>query len=114
MTLFRLILIVMIVNILVYTGIVGLNHGWNLAPVFFGDIVAMTWPGQFNTDFMSFLVLSASWTMWRNGFSGVGIGLSVLALFGGIMFLAPYLLFLSFQADGDIREVMLGKTRAQG
>lgn len=113
MTLFRLILILMIVNILVYTGIVGLNHGWNLVPVFFGDMVAMTWPGQFNTDFMSFLVLSATWTMWRNNFSGVGIGLSVLALFGGIMFLAPYLLFLSFQANGNIREVMLGKARAQ-
>ncbi len=108
MVIFRLILILLTINILVYTGITGANHGWNLVPVFFGDIAAMTWPGQFNTDFMSFLILSMCWTMWRNNFSLLGMGLGILALFGGIMFLAPYLLFLSFQTKGDITTIMLG------
>lgn len=108
MTIFRLLLILLTINILIYTAITGSNHGWNLVPIFFDDIAAMTWPGQFNTDFMSFLILSMSWTMWRNNFSLPGMGLGILALFGGIMFLAPYLLFLSFQARGDMKAVMLG------
>lgn len=114
MIIFRLLLILLTINILIYTGITGLNHGWNLVPIFFNDIAAMAWPGQFNTDFMSFLILSMSWTMWRNKFSPLGIGLGVVALFGGIMFLAPYLLFLSFQTRGDMRAVMLGAHDAQG
>ena len=34
---FRILLAIMITGILGYTGIVGVNHGWNLFPVFFGD-----------------------------------------------------------------------------
>lgn len=108
MIIFRLLLILLTINILIYTATTGSNHGWNLVPVFFDDIAAMGWPGQFNTDFLSFLILSMSWTIWRNNFSPVGIVLGVLALFGGIMFLAPYLLFLNFQARGDMRTVLLG------
>lgn len=37
---------------------VGASHAWNLFPVFFGDIAAMTWAGQFNADFTGFLLLS--------------------------------------------------------
>lgn len=108
MVIFRLLLIILTVNILIYTAITGSNHGWNLVSVFFADIAAMAWPGQFNTDFMSFLILSMCWTMWRNRFSPLGVGLGILALFGGIMFLAPYLLFLSVQTKGDMRAIMLG------
>ena len=37
---FRLLLMVMLAGIVIYTGIVGLNHGWNLVPIFFGDMAA--------------------------------------------------------------------------
>ena len=47
----------------------------------------MTWPGQFNFDFFGFLILSATWTAWRNQFSAPGLGLALVALFGGIPFL---------------------------
>ena len=33
----------------------------------------MTWPGQFNFDFFGFLILSATWTAWRNQFSALGV-----------------------------------------
>lgn len=112
MLLFRLILIAMIINIIGYTALTGLVHGWDLMPVFFSDIAKINWPGQFNTDFLSMLVLSASWTMWRNNFSPLGIGLGVLALFGGIMFLAVYLLVLTYKTDGDMNQVLLGSERA--
>lgn len=66
---FRLLLAVMIVGILTITGVVGFKHGWNLLPIFFGDIVSLTWPGQFNFDFMCFLLLSGLWLAWRHHFS---------------------------------------------
>lgn len=109
---FRLLMIAMIANILIYTGFVGFENGWNLVPIFFRDIAAMTWPGQFNVDFMSFLLLSATWTLWRNNFSGLGLALAPFALFGGIMFLAPYLLLLTVRASGDMKIVLLGEKRA--
>ncbi len=105
---FRLLLAAMLVVIVVYTAIVGLNHGWNLAPIFFGDIAAMTWPGQFNLDFMCFLILSATWVAWRNNFTPAGLGLAVLALFGGMLFLSIYLLYLTSQAGGNIDRVFKG------
>ena len=76
---FRLLLAAMIAGLAVYTGIVGTRHGWNLLPVFFGDIAALTWPGQFNLDFTCLLVRSALRLAWRHHFSPGGV---VLALFG--------------------------------
>jgi hypothetical protein len=76
-------------------------------PVFFGDMAAMGWPGQFNLDFMGFLILSALWTAWRNGFSAIGLILAVVAAFGGMAFLSIYLLVLSL-GTGNIRDILLG------
>lgn len=95
-----------------YTAIVISNHGWNLFAVFFGDMSAMTWAGQFNLDFMGFLVLSALWTAWRHHFSPTGLALGVVAFFGGMMFLTIYLLIASCQVKGDIRALLLGASRA--
>ena len=82
----------------VYTAIVVADHGWDLFSVFFGDIIAVTWAGQFNADFMGFLALSALWTASRNRYSPTGLGLAVVAFLGGMMFLAIYLLWLSGKA----------------
>lgn len=108
---FRVYLALIILSLGVYTLIVGLNHGWNLLPIFFGDMAAMTWPGQFNSDFLSFLLLSGLWLAWRHQFSVGGISLGLLAVFGGMMVIAPYLLYASFMADGDVRILLLGKAR---
>lgn len=113
MTAFRLYLAMIIFCLGTYTGIVGLNHGWNLLPIFFGDMATMTWPGQFNADFMTFLLLSGLWLAWRHHFSAGGVCLGVLGVFGGMMLLAPYLLYASFQAKGDIKILLLGKMRAE-
>ena len=108
MFLFRLVLVIFLITIVAYTVIVGTNHGWNLFPIFFNDMIAMNWQGQFNLDFTTFLALSCIWVMWRNGFSLSGIGLGVVAFFGGMLFLSIYLLILSFRTQGDIRQIMLG------
>lgn len=108
MTLFRIFLIAVFLGILGYTAITISNHGMNLLPVFFGDMKAMAWPGQFNFDFMMFLALSALWTAWRNKFSAKGFGLALIAFFGGMLFLSAYLFYLTFKSDGSLVRVMIG------
>ena len=111
MALFRIGLVAMLAILFVYTLFVGMAHGWNLIPPFFAEILAMTWQGQFNLDFAGFLLLSATWTLWRNHFSLPGMVLAVLAATGGILFLATYLLYLSFTTQGDIKRILLGDNR---
>ena len=107
MLVLRIVLVVHLALLTFYTAIVISDHGWNLLPVFFGDMAAMGWPGQFNLDFTGFLALSALWTAWRNNFSGLALLLAVVAFFGGMMFLSIYLLILSLKAR-DIPDLLLG------
>jgi hypothetical protein len=37
--------------------------------------------------------------------------LGIMGFFGGIMFLAPYLLIMSFKSNGDMNELLLGDYR---
>ena len=107
MLILRIFLVIHLAVLTGYTLVVIQNHGMNLLPVFFGDMAAMAWPGQFNLDFLGFLVLSALWTAWRNGFSALGLVLAVVAFFGGMAFLSIYLLILSLGTD-SIRDILLG------
>ena len=112
-TAFRTLLVILLFAIVIYTIPVVITEGLSpLLPTFFGNILAMTWPGQFNFDFFGFLILSATWTAWRNQFSAPGLGLALVALFGGIPFLTTYLLYLSYQTEGDIRVMLLGEGRS--
>lgn len=110
---FRALLVSLIGVVLVYTGFVGAGQGWNFMPVFFDDIVAMKWPGQFNLDFSCLLLLSGLWLAWRHQFSAVGIVLGLLALVGGTPLLCTYLLIASIQAKGDVQVLLLGRAHAK-
>lgn len=110
---FRLYLATLVVCLGAYTLAVGTNHGWDLLPVFFRDMAAMTWPGQFNADFMTFLSLSGLWIAWRHHFSAGGIVLGLVAFLGGMMVLAPCLLYWSFRTRGDVKALLLGERRAR-
>jgi hypothetical protein len=109
---FRIFLVALIVVLVGYTGMVGATHGWDLFPIFFGDILARTWPGQFNLDFACLLLLSGLWIAWRSHFSIGGVMLGLLGAVGGTAVLAPYLLVASFQTRGDIKALLLGPVRA--
>jgi hypothetical protein len=113
MNLLRTVLVVHLAVLSAYTTIVLINHGWNLFPAFFGDMVKMGWAGQFNLDFIGFLMLSALWTAWRNSFSPLGLLLGVVAFFGGMVFLSIYVLILSLRAR-DIQEILLGSAARPG
>jgi hypothetical protein len=109
---FRILLLIMIVVLFTYTGVVGTNQGWDLLPVFFGDIFRMTWPGQFNVDFSCLLIFYGFWLAWRHHFSPTGFSLGFPGLVGGTSVLAPYLLIASFKANDNVKEILLGKSRA--
>ncbi len=98
----------MLAVLLIYTGVVVSFHGFGFLPVFFGDILRVSWAGQFNLDFLFMLILAATWTAWRNRFSRFGMMLAFFALIGGSLFLAVYLLVLSWQTKGDMKQLLLG------
>ncbi len=112
MTLFRIYLVVAFACLAVYTIVVGGNYGWELLPIFFSNIAGLTWSGQFNLDFMTFLGLSGIWIAWRHQFSTGGVALGVVAFFSGMIFLAPYLMYASVKADGDAKILLLGRERS--
>ena len=114
MTTFRIFLVVIWLGLTGYTIPVVASHGVNLLSVFIRDLVALEWPGQFDLDFLLMLLLSALWVAWRNGFSPSGLALAIAALLGGSLFLATYLLILTFTTDGTINQVLLGEKRTAG
>ena len=112
MTAFRALIMVLWLGLAGYTAVVVSRHGIGLLPIFFGDIAMLGWPGQFNLDFLCFLILSALWTAWRSAFSTTGLFLAVPAFFGGAGFLLPYLLILTFREKGDLVRVLIGDRRS--
>ncbi len=108
---FRIYLLSLLVVVAAYTVVVIATEGWNLFPEFFGAIRAMQWPGQFNLDFMGMLSLSALWVAWRHEFGTSGIVLGLCAFFGGVLFLAGYLVFQSFRDARSIPALLLGPKR---
>ncbi|MEO1652704.1 MAG: hypothetical protein AAFU64_04090, partial [Bacteroidota bacterium] len=107
MTGFRILLIIFILGIFSYTSVTIYHFGLNLFAVFFGDMGAMTWAGQFNLDFLSFLLLAGLWVAWRNDFSAFGVIFGLLVCLGGMPLLASYLLYLSFQEKGNIHKILV-------
>lgn len=114
MTLLRIFLIAAFLAVLAYTLLVAGRHGFDLVSVFMANIAAVNWSGQFNLDFLTYLLLSAGWVAWRHNFSGPGLLLGLIASVGGMLFLAVYLLVVSFRSNGDMRTLLLGETRAHG
>jgi len=107
----RALLLVILTVLVIYTAIVVNNHGMGLIPIFFQDILAMGWPGQFNLDFLCFLILSATWLCWRHDFSPAGLVLGLCGFFGGAFFLSLYLIVASYKANGDFQRLLLGDKR---
>lgn len=112
MTAFRTLLVIIFATVFVYTIPVTLNHGMNLHAIFFSDILAVNWPGQFNLDFFGMLMLSGFWMAWRQEFTPGGLFVGLLGLNLGAPMLAAYLLVVSFRSNGDPAEMLLGINRA--
>lgn len=98
-----------LIAIIAYTVYVIGNEGVNLITPFFGEMTAWTWKGQFLFDFQTYLILSGLWVAWRVNFSMQGILLGIIAVIFGILFFAPYLLYLLRQYNDDWHKALLGK-----
>jgi hypothetical protein len=113
MGLFRLFLVACLIAIVSYTAVTMANYGTNLMPIFFGDMASLTWPGQFNLDFFTFLLLSGLWVAWRNHFTPAALAMAFVAVIFGMLFLSIYLLYLISKTGGDMRVILLGERRAR-
>jgi hypothetical protein len=104
----KIILVIQTLGLLLYSFIAFRSEGANLWDIFYSNILSLNWNGQFNLDFLCYLLLSALWIMWRNKFSGKSIILGALASILGIVVFAPYLLFLISKEKGDLKQVFVG------
>lgn len=95
--------------LLVYTYFAVTNEGWNLVAYLLEHVRNLGWAGQFNLDFACYLLLSALWVLWRFNYRTKAWPLALLAMVGGILFFAPYLLFLLQRHKGDLKAVLLGE-----
>lgn len=109
MKLFRLFLLIVFSIALFYTVSVATRYGMNIFPIFFGDILAVIWTGQFHLDFLCYLMLSGIWVAWRHRYSPFGLIMGALCSVGGILVFAPYLFIASYTSGGDVKELFLGK-----
>lgn len=108
----RILLVLFALVILPYTYYTISHEGLTLFSVFLGDLQSLTWSGQFNLDFLTYLVLSSLWVAWRHNFSGQGLLLAACASVLGMSFFAPYLLLTSYQVKGNVVHLLLGSQRA--
>ncbi len=105
---FKTLLVFQTAGLLAYTFIAFQTEGAALFNVFLANIKSLTWTGQFNLDFLCYLALSGLWIMWRNKFSGKSILVGTVAMIFGIVFFAPYLLWLLYKENGDLKHVLVG------
>lgn len=97
------------IALLVYTFFAFQNQGADLWQVFTANIASMTWSGQFNLDFLCYLILSGLWIMWRNHYSLYSILGGMAAMVLGIVVFAPYLIVLLVKENGDLKKVLTGR-----
>lgn len=106
--LFRIYLVIVWLALTIFTFVVMANHGTGLFPIFFADIAAGAWPGQFNADFTTLLALGGLWCAWRGQWSPAALAHGLLAFVGGGVVLMATLLVLHIRHRGDMRKVLLG------
>ncbi len=105
---FAALLLIQTLIILVYTLYVFQAEGADLLSVFVSQVKSLTWAGQFNLDFLCYLTLSGFWIMWRDKFSFRSVPIGLMAMVLGILFFAPYLLWLLLREKGEIKRVLTG------
>lgn len=105
---FKALLVLQTIGLCIYTLFAYQAEGANLIGVAISNIKSLSWSGQFNLDFSCYLTLSGIWIMWRNKFTGKSIFIGTIAMILGIIFFAPYLLWLLFKENGNLKLVLIG------
>ena len=108
MTSLRISLVVFTLIIFAVTIVVVAGHGILRPITFFSDLIALNWRSQFNADLLMHLFLMGCWIGWREGFGLKGCTFWFLSPLLGGMFTFPYVLVISYQARGNMSEILLG------
>lgn len=106
--LLKTLLVFQTIGLVIYTFIAIKAEGANFLIIALNNIKSLTWSGQFNLDFSCYLTLSGLWIMWRNKFKPLFIVIGFAAMILGIIFFAPYVLYLLTKEKGDLKKVLLG------
>lgn len=113
MKVLRVFLVASTVLIYAVTLLATASQGINWPAIALNDLVALNWRSQFDTDFLVYLILTAVWIAWREGLTTKGYAFAFLNIFLGGMFGFPYLLWATYQANGDPTLVLLGVHASQ-
>ncbi len=108
-TILKITLLLQTAAIIIYTYLTIQQDGGNFFAAAFEYLSSMSWKGQFTLDFFCYLLLSGLWIMWRGKFALTSVFTAIIAMIFGILFLAPYLLYLLGTHQGDLRQVLLGE-----
>ena len=108
MTGLRVYLVIFTVTIFAVTIAAVAGHGVVWPKTFFGDLFALNWRSQFNTDLVIHLGLMGWWVAWREGFGTKGYVCGVFCVIWGGMFTFPYVLIATYKASGNLAEIFLG------
>lgn len=77
----RIFLLFSTVLIYVMTVLASSSQGINWPAVAINDLIALDWRSQFDTDFLVYLFLGATWVTWREGFTLKGNCFAFLSVF---------------------------------
>lgn len=105
----RLFLLLVSIGMIGYTGVVVLGEGWGFINVASHIIPSFTWEGQFLMDLNCYLILSSLWILWRNAYSVRSMMIALVSLILGIIFFAPYVLFLLWKEKGSLPGLLIGQ-----
>ena len=108
MTQLRILITVLLLGLIGYALILVLDGRFDFITPVLSTIPALIWQGHINLDFLSYLVVAGIWIAWRSGFTPTGNFLGVLSVLSGMLFFAPYLLYLISQSNNDPRKLLLG------
>ena len=70
--------------------------------------MGLDWRSQFDFDFIVHLLLLATWVVWREGATAKAYLFGFLSIVMGGMFSFPYIIYVTFLARGNARQILLG------
>ena len=104
----RVFLVIATLAIYAVTVVASLTEGLNWPAVAIGDLLALGWRSQFDTDFLVHLFLLATWVVWREGADTRAYVFGFLSIVMGGMFSFPYILHATYKARGEPKALLLG------
>jgi hypothetical protein len=104
----RIMLVASTVATYAFTVVAIMFQGWNWPAVAINDLLALDWRSQFDFDFVIHLLLLATWVVWRECANSKAYLFGFLSVVMGGMFSFPYILYATYKAQAQPRELLLG------